>query len=188
MMNFKSGTQHVVMMGLLVMSCIASNAYADEVSDANETISLFKKTDPDLARFFKSSVGYAVFPNVGKGGFVVGGAHGSGVLYEGGQPVGSASLTQITIGLQAGGQAYAEIIFFETEHVLSNFKAANLEFSGQVSGVALTAGASANADYQRGVAVFTATKGGLMLEASVGGQKFSYTPFSKKKMSERRTP
>jgi lipid-binding SYLF domain-containing protein len=179
-MNFKSVSQQLVMMGLLVISCIASNAYADDVSDANDTIKLFKKTDPDLSRFFKSSVGYAVFPNVGKGGFGIGGAYGSGTLYEGGEPVGRASLTQVTIGLQVGGQAYAEIIFFETQAVLSDFKAGNLAFSGQVSGVALAAGASANANYQWGVAVFTATRGGLMVEASVGGQKFSYTAFEKK--------
>jgi lipid-binding SYLF domain-containing protein len=176
------------MIGLLVMSCVASDAYADEVSDANETISLFKKTDPDLARFFKSSVGYAVFPSIGKGAFIIGGAYGSGVLYEGGESVGKASLTQATIGLQAGGQAYAEIIFFESEQVLSDFKAGDLAFSGQVSGVALAAGASANANYRWGVAVFTATRGGLMVEASLGGQKFNYTPFEKKKVSERRTP
>ena len=187
MMNFKSGTQHVVMIGLLALSGIASNAYADEVSDANETISLFKKTDPDLAGFFKSSVGYAVFPTVGKGGYIVGGAYGKGVLYEDGAPVGKASLTQVTVGLQIGGQAYSEIIFFESEKVLSDFKAGDFAFSGQVSGVALAAGASANANYRSGVAVFTAAKGGLMAEASLGGQKFSYTAFEKK-VSERRTP
>jgi len=185
-MNLKSGTQQAVMMSLLVMSCIASKAYADEVSDADQTISLFKKTDPDLARFFKTSVGYAVFPSVAKGGLGLGGAHGSGVLYEGGEPVGGASLTQITVGAQVGGQEYAEIIFFQTEKVLSNFKTGNLAFSGQVSAVALASGASANADYKGGVAVFTATKGGLMVEASIGGQKFSYTPFEKKKVGKRR--
>ena len=188
MMNFRSGTQHAVMVGLLVMSCIASNAYADDVSDANETLNTLKKTDPGLARFFKGSVGYAVFPTVAKGGLGVGAAHGSGVLYEGGVPVGGASLTQVTVGAQIGGQEYTEIIFFQTKKVLSDFKGGNFAFSGQASSVALSAGASANADYQRGVAVFTATKGGLMLEASVGGQKFSYTPFAKKKVSEGRTP
>jgi len=118
---------------------------------------------------------------VGKGAFILGGAHGGGILYEGGEPVGRASLTQATIGFQFGGQAYAEIIFFEIEGVLSDFKAGNLAFSGQVSGVVLAAGAAANANYQRGVAVFTAPKGGLMLEASLGGQKFSYTPFEKRR-------
>jgi len=164
MMNFRSGTQHAVMVGLLVMSCIASNAYADDVSDANETLNTLKKTDPGLARFFKGSVGYAVFPTVAKGGLGVGAAHGSGVLYVGGVPVGGASLTQVTVGAQIGGQEYTEIIFFQTEKVLSDFKGGNFAFSGQASSVALSAGASANADYKGGVAVFTATKGGLMVE------------------------
>lgn len=187
-MSFRPGIRHAVMTGLLVMACIASSAYADDVSDANETINTFKTTDPGLARFFKSSVGYAVFPSVAKGGLGVGAAHGSGVLYQRGVPVGGASLTQVTVGAQIGGQEYAEIIFFQTRKVLSDFKGGNLAFSAQVSSVALAAGASANAAYQKGVAVFTATRGGLMLEASVGGQKFSYTPFAKKKVSERRTP
>jgi len=180
-MNFRSTTQRVLMVVLPVALGVAANAYADDISDANETIELFKKTDPDVARFFKSSVGYAVFPGVGKGAYIVGGAHGTGFLYEGGEPVGKASVTQVTIGLQIGGQAYAEIIFFETEGVLSDFKSGNFAFSGQVSAVALKAGAAANAKYQWGVAVFTVPKGGLMVEASVGGQKFGYTPFEKKR-------
>jgi lipid-binding SYLF domain-containing protein len=159
-MNFKSGIGRVVIIGLLAMSSIASNAYADEVSEANETINVFKKTDPDLGRFFQSSVGYAVFPSVGKGGYIVGGAYGKGVLYEDGAAVGKASLTQVTVGLQIGGQAYSEIIFFGSEKVLSAFKAGDFAFSGQVSGVAVTAGTSANANYRSGVAVFTAAKGG----------------------------
>jgi len=181
MMNSKSAFQRVLIVGLLVALGLAGDAYADDLSDANETIALFKKTDQDLARFFKNSVGYAVFPGVGKGAFILGGAHGGGILYEGGEPVGRASLTQATIGFQFGGQAYAEIIFFEIEGGLSDVKAGNLAFSGQVSGVVLAAGAAANANYQRGVAVFTAPKGGLMLEASLGGQKFSYTPFEKRR-------
>ncbi len=180
MMNSKSAFQRVLSAGLVVAFCVAGNAYADDVSDANETLALFRKTDPDLARFFKSSVGYAVFPGVGKGAFIVGGAHGEGILYEGGEPVGRASLTQATVGFQVGGQAYAEIIFFETKGVLSDFKGGKLAFSGQASAVALAAGAGANAKYQWGVAVFTAPKGGLMVEASIGGQKFGYTPFEKK--------
>jgi len=167
--------------GLIVGLSAIAPAYAGDVQDADKTVKLFKKTDPGLDRFFKSSVGYAVFPNVGKGALGIGGGHGAGILYEHGKPVGKATLTQVTIGLQMGGQAYAEIIFFETEKVLSNFKEGNFEFSGQVSAVAATAGASANAKYREGVAVFTATRGGLMFEASVGGQKFSYEPFTKKK-------
>ncbi len=180
-MTFRSAFQRVLVVGLLFAVGLAGNAYADDISDANDTVALFKKTDQDLIRFFKNSVGYAVFPSVGKGAFIVGGAHGNGILYEGGEPVGKTSLTQGTVGFQFGGQAYAEIIFFETEGVLSDFKSGNFAFSGQVSGVALASGAAANANYQWGVAVFTQPKGGLMVEASVGGQKFSYTPLEKKK-------
>jgi lipid-binding SYLF domain-containing protein len=187
MSSFRSVTRDAVITGLLVMTCIAGSAHADGVSDANQTITDLKKTDPGISRFITSSVGYAVFPTVTKGGLGVGAAHGSGVLFEGGAPTGKASLTQVTVGAQIGGQEYTEIIFFQTDNVLSNFKSGNFAFSGQASSVALAAGASANADYQRGVAVFTATKGGLMLEASIGGQKFSYTPFTKKQVSQGRT-
>ncbi len=176
MMTSKSVFRRGSRVGLLVALGLASYSYADDLGDANEAVARFRKTDPDLARFFKDSVGYAVFPSVGKGTFVVG-AHGGGILYEGEEPVGRASLTQATLGFQFGGQAYAEIIFFQTDGVLSDFKASNLAFSGQVSAVALAAGAAADAKYQWGVAVFTEPKGGLMVEASLGGQKFSYTPF-----------
>src|SRR5262249_25445449 len=140
MMSSKSAARRVAVLGLLVLVGVAGDAYGDDLGDANETIVLFKKTDPDLARFFKSAVGYAVFPSVGKGAFIVGGAHGSGILYEGGEPVGKASMTQATVGFQFGGEAYAEIIFFETDRVLSDFKSGKLAFSGQVSGVVLAAG------------------------------------------------
>jgi len=180
-MHFRSAIRRASRVGLLVAFGLAGIARADDISDANETVTRFKKADPGLDRFFKTSVGYAVFPGVGKGAWVIGGAYGKGILYERGEPVGSTSLTQATVGFQFGGQAYAEIIFFETENVLSDFKGGNFAFSGQVSGVAIASGAAANANYQWGVAVFTAPKGGLMVEASVGGQKFSYTPFEKKK-------
>jgi lipid-binding SYLF domain-containing protein len=172
----------VAVSGLLVTLGRATNAYADQASDikdANDKQALFKKTDPSLERFFKNSVGYAVFPTVGKGAYIVGGAYGSGVLYEGGEPAGKASLTQASFGFQFGGQAYSELIFFETDEVLSNFKSGNFAFAGQVSAVAVTAGKAANADYQWGVVVFTVPKGGLMIEASVGGQKFGYTPYQR---------
>ncbi len=170
-------------LALFVALCLVSAARAsadDPVRDANETVALLKKTDPDLGRFFASAVGYAVFPTVGKGGLGIGGAYGSGVLFERGRAVGEATLTQVTIGFQLGGQAYSEIIFFETEKPLGDFKRGDFAFSAQVSAVALASGASANAKYQQGVAVFTAAKGGLMYEASIGGQKFSYTAFGRK--------
>ncbi len=156
-------------------------AGASDVSDAQETIALFKKTDPGLSRFFERSVGWAVFPTVGKGAIGIGGAHGSGVLFEGGKAVGSCTLTQVTVGFQLGGQAYSEIIFFEIPSTLADFKGSALALAAQVSAVAAAEGASANAKYQQGVAVFTMAKGGLMYEASVGGQKFTFEPFAGKK-------
>lgn len=143
---------------------------------ALETIALFKEKDPGLERFFKEAYGYVVFPGVGKGAVGVGGAHGSGVVFEAGEPIGKATLTQITLGFQLGGQAYSELIFFEDEKAMKRFKRGKLKFAGQVSAVALTVGTSADVAYQNGVAVVTMSKAGLMYEASVGGQKFRFRP------------
>jgi lipid-binding SYLF domain-containing protein len=151
------------------------------VAEANATKATFVRTDPGLATFFAHAPGYVVFPGIGKGAVGVGGAHGNGVVYARQQPVGKASLSQISIGAQLGGQEYAEVIFFETQEALAHFMAGNFTFSGQVSAVALKSGASADAKYRDGVAVFTATKGGLMFDASVGGQKFKYEPFVTRK-------
>ena len=107
----------------------------------------------------------------------VGAARGKGQLHESHKPTGETTLTQASIGLQLGGQVYAEIIFFESDTTLSSFKESKMEFSAQVSAVAATAGATKNAKYEHGVAVFTLAKGGLMYEASVGGQKFKYEKY-----------
>lgn len=145
--------------------------------EVKETIDLFVKQDSGLKKFFDTAEGYAVFPGVGKGAIGIGGAHGTGLVYEkGGKLIGEASLSQVTIGFQLGGQSYAEVIFFETKGALDDFKESKLAFSAQVSAVAAAEGASANAKYQQGVAVFTIAKGGLMYEASVGGQKFKFKP------------
>jgi len=151
----------------------------DAVKEAQDTVDVFKKTDPSLSKFFASSAGWVVFPTVGKGAIGIGGAGGSGILFEQGAAVGKAKLVQVTIGLQLGGQAYSELIFFEDAASLNDFKKGNFALAAQVSAVAASAGASANAKYERGVAVFTMTKAGLMYEASVGGQKFSYEAFKK---------
>jgi lipid-binding SYLF domain-containing protein len=157
-----------------------ASAADDGVSKAHDTVAQMKKADPGLAKFFSGAVGYAVFPNVAKGAIGVGGAHGSGVLFEGGTAIGKTTMSQVTVGFQLGGQAYSEIVFFENAGTLANFKHGNFAFAAQVSAVAIKSGASANAKYQNGVAVFTMAKGGLMYEASVGGQKFDYEPFGKK--------
>lgn len=138
----------------------------------------FRKADPSLEdSFFESAAGWAVFPSVGKGGAGYGGAFGRGVVYAGGEPVGYCSLTQASIGFQLGGQVYKELIFFEDQAALAEFRAGDLAFSAQVSAVAATADAGLAANYRNGVAVFLLDSKGLMYEASVGGQKFEYVPF-----------
>jgi lipid-binding SYLF domain-containing protein len=149
---------------------------AKESQQAAKTIATFKEKDKGIQRFFNSAYGYAVFPTVGKGGIGIGGAYGKGQVYQRGKIIGSAKLTQITIGFQLGGQTYSEIIFFKDKKAMDRFKESKLELSAQLSAVAVTAGAAANANYESGVAVFTLVKGGLMYEASVGGQSFSFTP------------
>ncbi len=161
---------------------LAGRAYAaDPVKEAKDTITVFKKADPGIAKFFETSAGYAVFPTIGKGAIGIGGAGGSGVLFEKGKPIGKTSMAQVTIGLQLGGQSYSEVVFLETDAALNDFKKGNFALAAQVSAVAAAAGASADAKYANGVAVFTVAKGGLMYEASVGGQKFGFEPFGGKK-------
>ncbi|HKI68184.1 MAG TPA: YSC84-related protein [Verrucomicrobiae bacterium] len=140
-----------------------------------EAITDILAKDDGMQHWFKTAAGYAVFPTVGKGGIGIGGAHGKGLVIAGDKVVGTTSLSQITIGLQLGGQAYSEFIFFRDKTALADFKRGNYEMDAQASAVAATAGASASADYNKGVAVFTNVKGGLMYEATIGGQKFKFT-------------
>ena len=148
----------------------------NEIRAAEEAKALFLKKDPGMKRFFDKAYAYVVFPHVGKGGIGIGGAYGNGLVYRKGKVIGRARLVQATIGFQLGGQVFAEIIFFKDKAAFERFKSGNLEFSAEASAVAITAGASAKADYSNGVAVFTMAKGGLMYEASIGGQSFSYEP------------
>ncbi|SHG53420.1 lipid-binding SYLF domain-containing protein [Flagellimonas flava] len=147
------------------------------MSDSKKAKKTLLKADSGLERFFDNSAGYVLFPNVGKGGFIIGGASGNGVLYEGGEAVGMAGLKKLNVGLQAGGQAIIEIIFFETPVDLDRFKQGKFQFAAETSAVALKSGIAFNAKYKEGVAVFALPKAGLMADASVGGQKFSYKPF-----------
>jgi lipid-binding SYLF domain-containing protein len=146
--------------------------------DVQIAVESFQAADSGLKKLFTNAAGYVVFPNVGKGGFVFGGAHGNGLAFEKGKLIGQASLSQITVGAQIGGQEFAEVIFFETTNALGRFKESNLQMSVQVSAVAAAEGVSANAKYVEGVLVFTRVKQGLMAEASVGGQKFTFKPLS----------
>ena len=165
-----------------------------------EAIQNFRE-QPATAPFFAESVAYAVFPTIGKGGIGVGGAYGKGRAYKGGRHVGDVSMGQVSIGFQLGGQAYSEIIFFQNEEVFKEFSDGDFQFGADASAVALTAGAQASAStkgatasagtsakntdnsaasWYRGLAVFTLAKGGLMYQASIGGQGFDYTPVGEK--------
>jgi lipid-binding SYLF domain-containing protein len=136
-----------------------------------------KASDPSLDKFFNGAAGYAVFPKVGKGGIGIGGAHGKGLVIVNDQAVGKTSLSQVTVGFQLGGQVYSQFVFFKDDTALGNFQRGNFELGAQASAVAVTAGASADANYDGGVAVFTHVSGGLMYEATVSGQKFKYEGF-----------
>ena len=175
-----------------VVAFAAAPAWADEYSD---TVNVFKKAG-ESGKFFDTAYGYAIFPTVGKAGMGVGGAHGKGRVYAQGKHVGDSTMNQLTVGLQLGGSAYSQVIFFQDERSFKEFTGGNFEFGAEASAVAITAaagakgstaGSSAGASggkndaktvgkYNKGMATFTVAKGGLMYEASVGGQKFKYTP------------
>jgi lipid-binding SYLF domain-containing protein len=189
----KSIRMVLVMATMLAITSVASaNKYVD-------TIALFKNAG-ESATFFDNCYGYAVFPTIGKGGLIVGGAHGTGHVYEKGKYIGNTSVTQLSVGFQAGGQAYSQIIFFEDKRALEEFTNGNFEFEAGASAVAITAaaggtagttGASAGASggkkdattvgssYYKGMAVFTIVKGGAMAQATVAGQKFTFDPKDK---------
>lgn len=144
------------------------------VDDAKQAKEDFISSDGLMRNLFNNAYAYVILPNVGKGGLGIGGAAGNGAVFQKGSLIGMAKMTQVTIGFQWGGQAYREVIFFETKADLDRFKENRLELSAQASAVAVTAGASANAKYKNGVMIFTQAKGGLMYEASIGGQKFKF--------------
>ena len=179
---------------LTALSLTVQSAWADKYSDALDS---FQKAG-ESGSFFGKAYGYALFPSIGKAGMGIGGAHGEGQVYRGGKQVGNSKMTQVTVGFQLGGQVYSQIIFFEDERAFTEFTSGNFEFGAQATAVAITAGASAqtstgggtsggvsggtknagtaSAGYHKGMAIFTIAKGGLMYEATLGGQKFSYTP------------
>jgi lipid-binding SYLF domain-containing protein len=179
-------------LAVLMLALPATSAWADAYDD---TIKVFLNAG-ESGEFFSKSAGYAVFPSIGKGGVGVGGAYGKGRVYSNGKVIGDTSMKQLTAGLQLGGQAYSQIVFFEDERALKEFTSGKFEFGAEASAVAITAAAGARANtagsgagasggrndaatkgkYHKGMATFTVAKGGLMYEASVGGQKFSYKP------------
>ncbi len=159
---------------LIIIQAQAPSWDPDDSRKVEGAIEAFLEKDPGMQRFFDRAYGYAVFPSIGKGGFGIGGATGKGEVFEQGESIGTARMTQVSIGFQWGGQAYSEIIFFEDEDALESFKDNKVKFSAQASVVAVDKGASADVAYEEGVAIFTLAKGGLMYEAAVGGQKFKF--------------
>ena len=186
-----------VFRAVFLFSLLAMNAPASWADKYDDALYSFQRAGESGA-FFETAYGYALFPTIGKAGLVVGGSYGEGRVYVQGQHVGNSKVGQGTIGLQAGAQAFSQIIFFENEQAFKEFTSGNFEFGAQATGVVITAGASAeystgggatagasggrndatmaHAGYRKGMAVFTIAKGGLMGEISLGGQKFSYTP------------
>jgi len=148
-----------------------------DLDKAGETMLVFMEKDPKFETYFENAYAYIVFPSIGKGGYVVGGARGSGTVYEAGIPIGKAKLTQVTLGFQFGGQAYSQVIFFETEADLERLRQNKLEFAAEASAVAIKSGAGASLNYNDGVAVFTKSKAGFMYEAALGGQKLKFKPY-----------
>lgn len=142
--------------------------------DVSRAILNIRERDPSVQTFFDNSAGYAIFPSVGKGGFMIGGAYGRGLVIVNQQVDGDTTVSQLTLGAQIGAQKYSLYIFFKDQVSLERFKRENFEFSAQASAVAVTSGAAATTSYDNGVAVFTISDGGLMAEASIGGQRFTY--------------
>lgn len=188
--------RHFCSITLLALLMVFLPITATAETGDESTVKLFREAEA-AAPFFDSAYGYAVFPTVGKGAIGIGGAYGKGNVYRGGTLTGSASIIQLSIGFQLGGQAFSEIIFFENEQAYQAFTRGSFELDASASAVAITAGAQAKAStsgntagvsagprsgkqfgavYVRGMAIFVHTKGGLMYEAAVGGQKFTFTP------------
>jgi lipid-binding SYLF domain-containing protein len=188
-----AATPLIILAAVVGLALHAGIAHADDFTD---TITLFKNAGQS-GTFFRNSYAYAVFPTIGEAGFIVGGAGGKGRVFERGKHVGDATMAQVSVGFQAGGKAFSEIIFFQDKRSLDEFRTGQFAFSAGVSAIAITAGASASAGttgatsgisggkkdagtasagYQKGMIVFTIAKGGLMYTATVAGQKFSYTP------------
>jgi len=169
---------------VVVLFCICTSSMSAQVGgwnpeleeEAKAALKTMIEKNPKLKTFKTKAYGYAVFPKVTKAGIGIGGAAGNGVVYKNGEVVGSSKLKQASVGLQLGGQQYSEVIFFENKEAFEHFTNGNLKFDSQASAVALTEGASIDVAYKGGVAVFTRTKGGLMYEASIGGQHFKFKP------------
>lgn len=178
------------LVALLLPACSTAPETREERAtlsvDAVTFVSNARSADSSLSRFFDSCTGYAVFPEIGKGGLIVGGAYGRGQLFDRqGRLVGYCDVSQGSIGAQIGGQTFGELVFFETEQAMTSFKSGKFGFSAQVSAVALSEGAGAAAKWTDGIAVFVMNPKGLMLEAAIGGQQFGYQALADAERLER---
>jgi len=173
--RLKPFTTVLMVFAALALSACASTPSANvRIAEAKTSLLRFVDQDSTLQAWIDHAEGYAVYPSVGKGGLGIGGAYGQGVVFQRGEPVGGTRIYQGSIGAQIGAQSFAQVVFFRDDVAFKNFQRGNFEFSAQVTAVAATAGAAATTSYDGGVAVFIMTKGGLMAEASVGGQKLTY--------------
>ncbi len=178
---------------VVILIMLSFTVFADSDVDAADDIDALKtfKVSDVVSKIHESAYGYAIFPNIGKGGFGIGAAHGSGRVYKGGKKTGDVTMTQISIGFQVGGQAYRQVIYFKDKRAFEDFTSGEFEFSAQAEAIAITSSASASAgsegttasanstqseaEYHKGMIVFTIGKGGLMYQAALGGQKYNYT-------------
>ena len=167
------------LLGLLFLAFTATAQDAEQqeiIDDAEKAKTAFIAQDKGIEKLFNTSEGYVIFPNVRKGAYIVGGASGNGAVYQQGKLIGMADLKQLDVGLQLGGQAFSQVIFFGNQQVLDDFKEGEFELSGTASAVALDKGAAETIRFKDGVAIATLPKAGAMLEISVGGQKFEFEP------------
>jgi len=180
-----------IIITLLTFLTFSSPVLASSTGDDKEALNILMRSDV-VGKFHKSAFGYAVFPTIGKGGIGIGGAHGTGGVYKGGSKTGDVSMTQISIGFQLGGQAYRQVVYFQDKRAFDEFTSGSFEFSAQAEAIAITSSAGAQAgtegssasanetqaeaSYHKGMIIFTMGKGGLMFQAALGGQKYSYTP------------
>ena len=163
---------------ITISPMLTASASGDLAAEAEIAIKNLQSADSTLTNCFSNSAGYAVFPKVGKAGFIFGAEHGNGIVYEKRKPIGEATLTEINVGPQVGGESFYEIIFFETAEALANFKEGHFEMSAKASAVAAGEGGALNAKYREGVMVFTMPRSGLMAQVAIGGQKFRFKPLN----------
>jgi lipid-binding SYLF domain-containing protein len=178
-MTFRRSMLALTLTALLATPAVQAQDAKQErlIDDAENAKSAFIESNEQLQQLFDNAYGYAILPNVGKGAAGIGGAAGSGIVYEQGEAIGSVKMKQLTVGLQFGGQAYREVIFFEDKATLERFKTNELEFAAQTSATAISSEDNTNTTYKDGILVFTQKKSGLMYDASIGGQKFNYDSF-----------